>query len=199
MRLYDSPAAFTSDEWLDNHMSVLFLSPHLSRVAFRVTCKLWGQKTRFRSPSNSTAVLNLNCSLVFFFNSFSLYFFEKSTKNGGSCVQHSVLPLFKSCFATSFSRCTPRRSLLVAMLGVARTRCAQTSCHLFPSIARLLTVPPNAALPPLAGNYLCYENLLECIADFNAYNSNIKETPAVSKSQRKSLLFGGHCARHVQT
>ena len=61
---------------------------------------------------------------------------------------------FKSCFATSFSRCTPRRSLLVAMLGVARTRCAQTSCHLFPSIARLLTVPPNAALPPLAGNYL---------------------------------------------
>ena len=61
---------------------------------------------------------------------------------------------FKSCFATSFSRCTPRRSLLVAMLGVARTRCAQTSCHLFPSIARLLAVPPNAALPPLAGNYL---------------------------------------------
>ena len=52
---------------------------------------------------------------------------------------------FKSCFATSFSRCTPRRSLLVAMLGVARTRCAQTSCHLFPSIARLLAVPPNAA------------------------------------------------------
>ena len=44
MRLYDSPAAFTSDEWLDNHMSVLFLSPHLSRVAFRVTCKLWGQE-----------------------------------------------------------------------------------------------------------------------------------------------------------
>ena len=52
---------------------------------------------------------------------------------------------------------------------------------------------------PLAGNYLCYENLLECIADFNSYNSNIKETPAVSKSQRKSLLFGGHCVRYVQT
>ena len=56
--------------------------------------------------------------------------------------------------AIFFSRFTPRRSLLVAMLGVARTRFAQTSCHLFPSIARLLTVPPNAALPPLAGNYL---------------------------------------------
>ena len=52
---------------------------------------------------------------------------------------------FKSCLATSFSRFTPRHSLLVAMLGAARTRCAQTSCHLLPSIARLLTVPPNAA------------------------------------------------------
>ena len=53
--------------------------------------------------------------------------------------------------------------------------------------------------PPLAGNYFCDEGLSVCIADFNAYNSNIKETPAVSKSQRKSLLFGGHCARYVQT
>ena len=33
-------------------------------------------------------------------------------------------------------------------------RYAQTSYHLLPSIARLLAVPPNAALPPLAGNYL---------------------------------------------
>ena len=52
---------------------------------------------------------------------------------------------FKSCLATSFSRFTPRHSQLVAMLGAARTRCAQTSCHLLPSITRLLTVPPNAA------------------------------------------------------
>ena len=56
--------------------------------------------------------------------------------------------------AIFFSRFTPRRSLLVAMLGVARTRFAQTSCHLFPSIARLLTVPPNAALSLSATNYL---------------------------------------------
>ena len=56
--------------------------------------------------------------------------------------------------AIFFSRCAPRRSQLVAMLGVARTRCAQTSCHLFPSIARLLTVPPNAALSLSATNYL---------------------------------------------
>ena len=41
-------------------------------------------KTRFRSSSNSTAVPNLNCSLVFFFKSFSLYFLEKSTKNGAA-------------------------------------------------------------------------------------------------------------------
>ena len=111
--------------------------------------------------------------------------------------------MFTNCISSAaaifFSRFTPRHSLLVAMLGAARTRYAQTSCRLFPSIARLLTVTPNAALPPLAGNNLCYENLLECIADFNAYNGNIKETPAVLKSQRKSLLFGGHCARHVQT
>ena len=120
----------------------------------------------YRTPSASPSKNSLSLVIKFhsspqpwlftciFFKSFSLYFFEKSTKNMGSCVRHSVLPLFKSRFATSFSRRTPRRSLLVAMLGVARTRCAQTSCHLFPSIARLLTVPPNAALPPPAGNYL---------------------------------------------
>ena len=116
-----------------------------------------GAKNSLYSPSNSTAVLNLNCSLVFFFKSFFLYFLKKVPKKIGSRVRHSVLPLFKSRFATSFSRCTPRHSLLVAMLGAARTRCAQTSYRLIPSIARLLTGPPNAALPPLAGNYLCNE------------------------------------------
>ena len=49
--------------------------------------------------------------------------------------------------------------------------------------------------PPLAGNYRCNKNLLVCITDFNAYYANILK-PAVSKSQRKSLLFGGHCARY---
>ena len=110
-----------------------------------------------------------------------------------------MLPLFKSCLATSFSRFTPRHSQLVAMLGAARTRYAQTSCHLLPSITRLLTVPPNAALSLSATDYLCNENSLTYIANFSAYNGNIKEKPAVSKSQRKSLLFGGHCARYVQT
>ena len=99
----------------------------------------------------------------------------ESTKEPGSRVRHSVLPLFKSRLATSFSRFTPRHSLLVTMLGAARTRCAQTSCRLFPSIARLLAVPPNAALPPLAGNYRCNEDSLIYIVDFDAYNGNVEE------------------------
>ena len=84
-----------------------------------------------------------------------------------------LLCKFKSCFPTSFSRCTPRHSPLVAMLGVARTRCAQTSCHLFPSIARLLAVPPNAALSLSATNYHCNEDSLTYIVDFSAYNGNV--------------------------
>ena len=80
--------------------------------------------------------------------------------------------------AIFFGRCAPRPSQLVAMLGAARTRCAQTSYRLFPSIARLLTVPPNAALSLSATNYLCNENLLTYIANFSAYNGNIKEIPA---------------------
>ena len=116
-----------------------------------------GQKTRFRSPSNSTAVLNLNCLFFISSSSLSLCTFLKKYQKRGSRVRHSVFPLFKSRFATSFSRCTPRHSLLVAMLGAARTRCAQTSCRLLPSIARLLTVPPNAALSLSATDYLCNE------------------------------------------
>ena len=49
----------------------------------RTTFKLLGEVSshRFHSSLYSTAVFNLNCSLVFFLKSFSLYFFEKSTKN----------------------------------------------------------------------------------------------------------------------
>ena len=89
---------------------------------------------------SSTLIVHL-----YFSSTLSFCTFLKKYQKQGSRVRHSVLPLFKSCFATSFSRRTPRHSPLVAMLGVARTRCAQTSCHLFPSIARLLAVPPNAA------------------------------------------------------
>ena len=103
-----------------------------------------GQKLAFARrqilQQSSTLIVHL-----YFSSTLSFCTFLKKYQKQGSRVRHSVLPLFKSCFATSFSRFTPRRSLLVAMLGAARTRCAQTSCHLFPSIARLLTVPPNAA------------------------------------------------------
>ena len=117
-----------------------------------------------------TRVAGVNFYIIAFISLqlFLSVLFLKKYQKQGSRVRHSVLPLFKSRFATSFSRRTPRRSLLVAMLGVARTRSAQTSCHLFPSIARLLAVPPNAALPPLAGNYLCTEDLLTYIVECDA-------------------------------
>ena len=123
----------------------------------RSPAKVGGQKTRFRSPLNSTAVLNLKCLFFISSSSLSLCTFLKKYQKRGSRVRHSVLKVdniafshpvrcklrlhcarlyavnvvdlqskFKSCFATSFSRCTPRRSLLVAMLGAARTRFAQT-------------------------------------------------------------------------
>ena len=125
-----------------------------------------------------SVILDFYCSL-----STCTFCVTESTKEPGSRVRHSVLPLFKSRFATSFSRFAPRRSLLVAMFGAARTRFAQTSCRLFPIIARLLAVPPNAALPPLAGNYLCEEDSLTYPMHYSAYNGNIFK-PAPSKSQR---------------
>ena len=102
-------------------------------------------------------VFTLNRLSYILFVVFHSVLFKKKYQKRGSRVRHSVLPLFKSCLATSFSRFTPRHSQLVAMLGAARTRCAQTSCHLLPSITRLLTVPPNAALSLSATDYLCNE------------------------------------------
>ena len=78
---------------------------------------------------SSTLIVHL-----YFSSTLSFCTFLKKYQKQGSRVRHSVLPLFKSRFATSFSRCTPRRSLLVAMLGAARTRFAQTSCRLFQSL-----------------------------------------------------------------
>ena len=71
-----------------------------------------GQKTRFCSPSNSTALLNLNCSLVFFFNSFFLYFFEKVPKTGLLCpafgasfAQESLCDIFQSVHTSPLAAC----------------------------------------------------------------------------------------------
>ena len=65
----------------------------------RTTFKLLGEVSshRFHSSLYSTAVFNLNCSLVFFFKSFFQYFWKKVPKNMGSRVRHSMLPLFTNC------------------------------------------------------------------------------------------------------
>ena len=130
---------------------------HINIVDFFITRSITSNKFVLSSLNQEIRLLAIfNLVLLSYIHSvvfLSVLFWKKYQKRG-SRVRHSVLPLFKSRFATSFSRFTPRRSLLVAMLGAARTRCAQTSCRLFPIIARLLAVPPNAALPPLAGNYL---------------------------------------------
>ena len=90
-------------------------------------------------------------------------------------IQESLCDIFQSVRTSPLAACRNA--------WVARTRCAQTSCRLFPSIARLLAVPPNAALPPLAGNYLCEEDSLTYPMHYSAYNGNILK-PAPSKSQR---------------
>ena len=87
--------------------------------------------------------------------------------------------------AIFFGRRAPRPSQLVAMLGAVRTRCAQTSYRLFPSIARLLTVPPNAALSLSATNYPCNENLLTYIANFT-------RTMVISKRNRQCQNHNGN-------
>ena len=166
----------------------LYILAHMQSLGAKFTCKFQGTKTHFRSSLNSTAVLNLNCSLVFFFKSFFLYFLKKVPKNMGSRVRHSVLKVdniafshpvrcklrlhcarlyavnvvdlqskFKSRFATSFSRCTPRRSLLVAMLGAARTRYAQTSCRLFQSLLGYSLCLPTLPFRPWRGITFCNE------------------------------------------
>ena len=95
---------------------ILYISTHRQTLVHLQV--IADKKTRFRSPLNSTAVLNLNCSLVFFFNSFSLYFFEKSTKNMGSCVRHSVLPLLTNCI--SIRCCNILRSVHTSPLAACR-------------------------------------------------------------------------------
>ena len=105
---------------------------------------------------------------------------------GKNSLRSNIMPpVSKHCSA---ARCASQRCPLDKLLMLAAK--VQTSL----AFARL-----HVTFRPWRGITFCYENLLECIADFNSYNSNIKETPAVSKSQRKSLLFGGHCVRYVQT
>ena len=120
--------------------------------------KVGGKKLAFARRQ----ILQQSSTLIVHFNfpsSLSLCTFLKKvpkTWAAVSGIRCFLCSQIASAFAAAifFGRCAPRRSPLVAMLGAARTRFAQTSCRLFPCIARLLAVPPNAALPPLAGNHL---------------------------------------------
>ena len=97
------------------------------------------QKTRIRSPLNSTAVLNLNCSLVFFFKSFFLYFFEKSTKNGAAvygirCFLCSrvACDIFQSVHTSPLAACRNawggKNSLRSNIMPPVSNHCSATRC-----------------------------------------------------------------------
>ena len=152
------------------------------RPVFRLTSKL-GEFKNFCMKSSTFNIL------LHFLQVFLSVLFWKSTKNVGSRVQHSMLPLFKSRYATSFSRCASRRSLLVAMLGAARTRDAQTSCHLFQALLDCSLCLPTLPFRPWRGITFCNESP---IAHFTAYYGNIKETPAPLKITAWTLLVYGN-------
>ena len=71
----------------------------------------------FHSPSNSTAVLNLNHSLGFS-SSRSFCTFLKKYQKRGSRVRHSLLPLFTNCI--SISCCNILQSVHTSPLAACR-------------------------------------------------------------------------------
>ena len=97
-------SAFFIGNNIDVDQRLVFMA-HLQKVR--------GQKTRFRSPSNSTAVLNLNC--LFFISSSSLSlctFLKKVPKTGQSCtafgasfVQELLCNIFQSVHTSPLAAC----------------------------------------------------------------------------------------------
>ena len=81
-----------------------------------------------------------------------------------------MLPGSKHCLA---ARCASQRCPLDKLLMLA----AKTQTSL--AFARL-----HVTFRRWRGITFCNEELLACTEDFNAYNSNIKEKPAPSKSQQ---------------
>ena len=72
-----------------------------------------------------------------------------------SCrVRHSAFPLFTNRKAIFLGRCMPRRSLLVAMLGVVTTHCVQTRHRLFCTLLGYSLCLPTHPFSPSATNYL---------------------------------------------
>ena len=132
-----------------------------------------GQKTRFHSPLNSTAVLNLNCSLLFFLNSFSLYFFEKSTKNGATvygirCFLCSRVALrHLSVGAHLAARC------LSQCLGWQELASLKHHATCFQALLGCSLCLPTLPFRFQRRITFCNKNSLVCITDFNAQYANI--------------------------
>ena len=152
-------------------MRDLFIFIYTGSPTERFTCKVWGKLLIYRidcsfnffeiasahfvgkfTYTHILTIFNL-VQLSYILSIVLLYVlsvWQKVPKN--RAVVYGIRCFLCSQIANSFAvaiffgRRAPRPSQLVAMLGAARTRCAQTSYRLFPSIARLLTVPPNAAL-----------------------------------------------------
>ena len=113
---------------------------------------IWGQKARFRSSLNSTAVLNLDCSFVFFFKSFYTCFLSLKKHQKRPAPAKSVITAFCSRVASDIPRPAVicRKQLFVQASGTkqlafhaitaSRICTAQTNFVLFPMLARLFAV-----------------------------------------------------------
>ena len=151
-------------------MRDLFIFIYTGSPAERFTCKVWGRLLIYRidcsfnffeiasahfvskfTYTHILAIFNL-VQLSYILSIALLYVLsvrQKVPKNWA--VVYGIRCFLCLQIANSFAvviffgRRAPRPSQLVTMLGATRTRYTQTSYRLFPSIARLLTVPPNAA------------------------------------------------------
>ena len=104
---------------------------------------------------------------------------------GKNSLRSNIMPpISKHCSA---AHCASQRCPLDKLLMLA----AKTQTSL--AFARL-----HVTFRPWRGITFCNENSWHATRTF-ARKKVISKKPAVSKSQRKSLLFGGHCARYVQT
>ena len=95
--------------------------------------------SRFRSPSNSTAVLNLNHSLVFSSSRSFCTFLKKVPKTGQSCtafgasfVQESLCDIFQSVHTSPLAACRNawggKNSLRSNIMPPVSKHCSATRC-----------------------------------------------------------------------
>ena len=147
------------------------------------------------------AIFNLNCSLVFFFNSFFLYFFEKVPKTGQSCtafgasfVQELLCNIFQSVHTSPLAACrnawggkNSLRSNIMPPVSkhCSAARCASQRCPLNKLLALAAKSQTSLAFARLRVTFRPWRGITFCnespIAHFAAYYGNIKETPAPLK------------------